>query len=67
MAKIVKGTFIVIHEDDKASEIDKFVVVLELNHASVFGDDATFEHDEKMVMRLIITVCCYFPMILINF
>ena len=42
MAKIVKGTFIVNHEDDKATEIDKFVVVLELNHASVFGD-ATYQ------------------------
>ena len=38
MARIVKGTYIVNHEDDKATEIDKFVVVLELNHASVFGD-----------------------------
>ena len=38
MAKIVKGTFIVNDEDDKATEIDKFVVVLELNHASLFGD-----------------------------
>ena len=45
MANIVKGTFIVNHEDDKATEIKKFVVVLELNHASVFGDDAKFEHD----------------------
>ena len=42
MAKIVKGTFIVNHEDDKATEIDKFVVVLELNHASLFGD-ATYK------------------------
>ena len=38
MAKIVKGTFIVNHEDDKATEIDKFIVVLELNHACLFGD-----------------------------
>ena len=30
MVKIVKGTLIVNHEDDKASEIDKFVIVLEL-------------------------------------
>ena len=42
MAKIVKGTFIVNHEDDKATEFDKFVVVLELNHASLFGD-ATYK------------------------
>ena len=42
MAKIVKGTFIVNDEDDKATEIDKFVVVLELNHASLFGD-ATYK------------------------
>ena len=42
MAKIVKGTFIVKHEDEKAAEIDKFVVVLELNHASLFGD-ATYK------------------------
>ena len=39
MAKLVKGTFTVNHEDDKETEIEKFVVVLELNHASVFGDD----------------------------
>ena len=38
MVKIVKGTFIVNHEDDKATEIDKSFVVLELNHASLFGD-----------------------------
>ena len=42
MARIVKGTFIVNHEDDKATEIDKFIVVLELNHASLFGD-ATYK------------------------
>ena len=36
-AKIVKGTYITNHEDDRATEIDKFVVVLELNHASLFG------------------------------
>ena len=42
MANIVKGTFIVNHEDDRATEIDKFVVVLELNHASLFGD-ATYK------------------------
>ena len=42
MAKIVKGTFIVNHEYDKATEIDKLVVVLELNHASVFVD-ATYK------------------------
>ena len=41
-AKIVKGTFIVNHEDDRATEIGKFVVVLELNHASLFGD-ATYK------------------------
>ena len=42
MAKIVNGTFIVNHDDDKATEIDKFVIVLELKHASLFGD-ATYK------------------------
>ncbi|KAJ8048441.1 hypothetical protein HOLleu_00761 [Holothuria leucospilota] len=39
--KIIKATHLV-GEDDEASEIDKFVAVLELNHDFIFGD-ATYQ------------------------
>ena len=41
-ASAVKANFIINHEDEKASEIDKFVVVLEMHHTSLFGD-ATYK------------------------
>ena len=42
MAAAVKADFIINHQDAKASEIEKFVVVLEMHHTSLFGD-ATYQ------------------------
>ena len=42
MAAAVKANFIINHQDAKASEIEKFVVVLEMHHTSLFGD-ATYQ------------------------
>lgn len=38
MAKIVKATYLVKNEDNKANEIDKFLQVLDLNQNIIFGD-----------------------------
>ena len=42
MAAAVRATFIINHEDAKASEVEQFVVVLEMHHTSLFGD-ATYQ------------------------
>ena len=42
MASAVMANFIINHDDAKASIIDKFVVVLEMHHTSLFGD-ATYK------------------------
>ena len=42
MAAAVKTDFIINQQDAKASEIEKFVVVLDMHHTSLFGD-ATYQ------------------------
>ena len=37
-ASVVKANFIINHEDEKVSEIDKSVVVSQMHHTSLFGD-----------------------------
>jgi hypothetical protein len=37
-AKIIKSSMLIADEDDKAAEIDKFVLVLEISHSEMFGD-----------------------------
>jgi len=39
-AKVLKGSYLINDEDDRAEEIDKFLQILALNHNLVFGDAA---------------------------
>nr|XP_054753532.1 uncharacterized protein LOC129259256 [Lytechinus pictus] len=45
--KILKGTYLMDDNDDKAADIDKFVSVLELTHNAVFGDAAYKLHKTR--------------------
>lgn len=45
--KILKGTYLMDDDDDKAADIDKFVAVLELTQNAVFGDAAYKLHKTR--------------------
>ena len=58
MVKIVKGTLIVNHEDDKATEIDKFVIVLELKNASLSGGEGRVVSRHLTCVRVCVRSVC---------
>lgn len=53
MAKIVKATFLVRDQDEKAAEIDKFLQVLDLNQNIIFGDAVyAINHSRQTKLRM---------------
>ncbi|PIK43850.1 hypothetical protein BSL78_19292 [Apostichopus japonicus] len=45
--QIIQGTFLIGNEDDKATELDKFMGVFELNHNYLFGDASYAMHKNR--------------------
>ena len=49
--KILKGTYLIRDEDDRAANIDQFLAVLNLNESYLFGDD-TYHVNQRRESKL---------------